>query len=134
MSKGINPRLLVVGATPAVVEALAAYCPRANMAVLPDSAAALDYLRKNVPQLVVIDAAGIDAVSLVSAIKSDARARAAPLLILCKSGAAALLDACYRAGANACVVKPADEAALREAAGALVAFWLGANETPPADA
>lgn len=137
MSAAGNARLLVLGGTPAVLEALAAHCAPAATAALPDAAAARACLRANrttLPRLMVVDATGVDPVSAVTAIKSDAQARTVPLLVLCKAADTVLLDSCYRAGANACVVVPAGEAALREMAGTLAGFWLGANETPPADA
>ena len=128
-------RLLVIGAATTTLDALAAHCARADIKAVADLAAALDYLRAQGavrPRLIVIDAAAGDAAATTGALKADAQTRVIPLAVLAAPGAAELLDACYRAGANACVVKPEAKAALQEVAGALLGFWLGANEWPPA--
>ena len=78
------------------------------------------------PRLIVLEiAAGESAAALVSALKADAHIRTLPLVVLCPAAAS---DACYHAGANACVVKPA--AALQDAVDSIAGFWLGANEFP----
>ncbi len=138
MTTSEHPRLLVIGGSATLIEALAAHCPREQMAVLPDAAAALTHLRAqagSLPRLIVVEdgaTAGAGALTAtIVALKSDSHASLVPLVIV---GGAFDLAACYGAGANACVLRPAAPAALGLAAGALVNFWLAANEMPPSRA
>lgn len=123
-------RILVVGGAGATRAALAAHGAGAATVVVADRAAALDWLRgRDVPpRMIVLDVAAADAAGAVTALKADARSELIPLVVLCDSADAGVLDSCYRAGANGCVVKPADQAELCEAVAAMTAFWLGANE------
>ena len=78
-------------------------------------------------ELIVIDNAG-DATAAVAALKkTDAVSALLPLVVI---AGAAEHDACYRAGANACLSKPPALGALAEAVAAIVAFWLSVNELP----
>lgn len=133
-------RLLFVGASGATLAALEAHCARGDIAVVADGAAALDYQHGRGahagqapvrPRLIVLDLAAELAAAAVAALKADTSIRTIPLVVFCESGDAGVLAACYRAGANACVVKPAAAAALHSAVAALVAFWLEANEVAP---
>jgi CheY-like chemotaxis protein len=135
----VSVRLLFGGGTGATLEALQAHCAHGDLAVVADGAAALDILHSRGayaglgqvrPRLIVLDMAA-QSIAAVSALKADADTRTIPLVVFCDAGDVGVLDACYRAGANACVVRPAAGAALQNAAAALVAFWLDANEAPP---
>jgi DNA-binding NarL/FixJ family response regulator len=127
-------RLLLVGGTPALRTALAAQCA-GDMAEVADAAAVLRYLGGEIaalPRVIVVDGATLDAVATTAALKRDGRAAMIPLTVIAD---AAVVEACYRAGANACVLRPANRApAMRELAAALTGYWLGANEVPPANA
>ena len=136
MTSERHPRLLVVAASAALIDALAAHCPREHMVVLPDAAAALAHLHAqpaSLPRLMVVEDSATAAalIATIVTLKNDPHAGLVPLVVV---GGAIDLAACYGAGANACVLRPAAPAALREAAGALVNFWLAANEMPPAGA
>jgi CheY-like chemotaxis protein len=132
-------RLLFVGASGATLAALAAHCARGDIAVVADGAAALDYQHGRGahagqgpvrPRLIVLDLAA-EVAAAVAALKADSGAGTIPLVVFCEPGDAGVPAACYRAGANACVVKPAAAAALHSAVAALLAFWLEANEVAP---
>lgn len=127
-------RLLLVGGTPALRAALAEQCAR-DMAEVADAAAALHYLGGGdgaLPRVIVVDGATLDAAATTAALKGDSRAALVPLTVI---GDAAAVAACYRAGANACVLRPANrKPAMRELATALTGYWLGANEVPPTNA
>jgi CheY-like chemotaxis protein len=136
---GASVRLLFGGGSGATLEALQAHCAHGDIVVIADSAAALDILHGRGaysgpgpvrPRVIVLDMAA-QSIAAVSALKADADTRTIPLVVFCDSGDVGMLDACYRAGANACVVRPAAGAELQNAAGALVAFWLDANEVLP---
>lgn len=128
-------RLLLLGGPAELRDALSRSCADGDMATVPDVAAALAQVRAagdHPPRLIVVGGATADPVATVAALKGDQRAALIPLAVFCAMAAdAGAIDACYRAGANACVRLPADAAALDEMAGALAGFWLGANEVPP---
>jgi hypothetical protein len=131
MSAGL--RILLVGDAADTRTALARHCLPADIGVFAGADAALTCLHEGVgsgvPQklkLAVIDNAG-DAAAAVAAFKADALAALLPVVVI---AAAAVHEACYRAGANACMVKPQSAGALAEAAAALAGFWLSANELP----
>jgi len=134
MSK-LSAQLVVIGGAAALVDALAAYWPPEDTALVADGAAAQAYLRAHgspAPGLIVIEA-GTSALAAVSALKADAQMKSIPLAVFCAGGDAGAIDACYRAGANACVIRPAASADLHRVAGALIGFWLGVNQAPPQD-
>jgi hypothetical protein len=129
-------RVLLISADDCLQAAFAPYCTPDDIERAADAAGALDLLHGRGahagqtalrPRLLVLDAHAAGA-SAVAALKRDVRAHAFPLVVLCDGAA---VDACYRAGANACVVRPA--AGWDGAAGAVAAFWLGANEVAPGD-
>jgi CheY-like chemotaxis protein len=128
---GAAARTLLIGGAADTRAALAGHCAQADCVFVVDGAAALEYLRGSAaavrPRLILLEVAA-DAAAAVAALKAEAHIQMIPLVVL---GDAAQPDACYRAGANACVVKPA-AAALPDAIGALLAFWLEANEVSPA--
>ena len=131
MSAGL--RILLVGDAADMRAALAGHCPPAEIGVFADAAAALACLHEGVgggvPQklkLVVIDNAG-DAAAAVAVFKADTLAALLPVVVV---AAVTAHDACYRAGANACMVPPQSAGARAEAAAALAGFWLSANELP----
>lgn len=128
-----GPRILLVGAAADTLAALARNCPREDIAVFADAQSVLAFLSDAGagvpprPRLIVIDNAG-DATAAVAALKkTDAVSALLPLVVI---AGAAEHDACYRAGANACLSKPPALGALAEAVAAIVAFWLSVNELP----
>jgi len=136
MNEATTVRMMLVGCAADSLAAFAPHCGAADI-IVPDLAAAQELLhgssapqgrRALRPRLIVLEiAAGESAAALVSALKADAHIRTLPLVVLCPAAAS---DACYHAGANACVVKPAVSAALKGVVDSIAGFWLGANEFP----
>jgi AmiR/NasT family two-component response regulator len=127
-------RILLVGDAQSLQETFAACMPVGDIAAAPDAVGGLEYLRNNSgspPRLIVLEAEPGAVVEAVGAFKRDAQAQVVPLLVLCKGNDPDLFGACYRAGANACVVKPAAMTDLRALVTTAVEYWLGVNEVPP---
>jgi len=73
----------------------------------------------------------VDGLEVLRRIKSDARTRMLPVVMLTSSRERRDIDACYMAGANSYIVKPVEYAELIAKLGDLVRYWLQLNEAPP---
>ncbi|CCD95821.1 Two-component system response regulator [Bradyrhizobium sp. ORS 375] len=73
---------------------------------------------------------GSDGLALLSEFRSQDPKRLVPVVVLSTSGHRKEIDECYRAGANAYVVKPFDLDEWESKVGKLANFWLHAAELP----
>lgn len=114
-----------------------------EVVVVRDGAEALDYLfHRNQfegraggnPGLILLDLKmpKIDGLEVLRAIKSDARLKLVPVVILTSSRQEQDLLRSYNLGVNAYVVKPVEFAEFVDAVKALGGFWAVVNEPPPA--
>jgi len=111
--------------------------------VVRDGAEALDYLlgadadaagsSTELPQLVLLDLKlpKIDGLEVLRRIRSDARTRLLPVVILTTSTEEKDRMEGYRLGANSYVRKPVDFRQFAEAVNQLGLYWLVLNEPPP---
>lgn len=113
-----------------------------EVVVTRDGAEALDYLyrreafaaRKNDNPVVVlldIKLPKIDGLEVLRTLKSDTTLKTIPVVMLTSSREGSDLEACYKAGANAYVVKPVGFPNFEEMVKKVVAFWAQVNEPPP---
>jgi two-component system response regulator len=116
---------------------------RNQVVVAHDGAEALDYLfglrayegrdTSALPQIVLLDLKlpKVDGLEVLKRIRSDARTKRLPVIILTSSKEERdLLDG-YDLGANSYVRKPVDFTAFAEAVRQLGLYWLVLNESPP---
>jgi CheY-like chemotaxis protein len=140
-------RILLVEDNSNDVELTLAALAEHNMAgvtvVVRDGGEALDYLHRrgrhaerpvSIPAVVLLDLkmpklSGLD---VLRELKSDPLLNAIPVIMLTSSREEDDLEACYRLGANAYVVKPVDFNEFSTAVRLLAGFWLSVNELPPA--
>ena len=73
----------------------------------------------------------IDGLEVLRRIKSDARTRMLPIVILTSSREQRDIEESYRLGANSYIVKPVDYSEVIAKLGELVRYWLQLNEPPP---
>ena len=110
--------------------------------VVRDGEEALDYLYRrrsfqkrptNDPVLVLLDLKmpKVDGFEVLRQIKSDARLKMIPVVVLTSSREEKDLIASYQLGVNAYVVKPVDFEQFVGAVKDLGLFWLVLNEPPP---
>lgn len=80
-----------------------------------------------VPDLVLLDLnlPGRAGTEVLDVIKSDASLRTIPVIMFSNSNAAADVEAAYRNGANAYLLKPMEYADIKEAMANLLDFWYG---------
>jgi CheY-like chemotaxis protein len=89
------------------------------------------------PRLILLDLKlpRMDGLEVLRRIKSDARTRAIPVVILSSSSQERDIEASYRQGANGYIVKPVDFGSFVETVGAVCTYWLvhnrPAGEFPP---
>lgn len=113
-----------------------------EVVVTRDGAEALDYLyrreafaarnnRNPVVVLLDIKLPKIDGLEVLRTLKSDATLKTIPVVMLTSSRESGDLEACYKAGANAYVVKPVGFPNFEEMVRKVVAFWAQLNEPPP---
>jgi len=111
--------------------------------VVRDGAEALEWLFRrgpfadrddDLPALVLLDLKmpKVDGLEVLRQIKSDARMRLTPVVMLTASREEVDLLRSYQLGVNAYVVKPVEFAAFMDAVRQIGAFWAVVNETPPA--
>jgi two-component system response regulator len=72
---------------------------------------------------------GMHGLAVLEAAKANPRTRPIPIVVLSAALDPEELARAYELGANGCIRKPADFAALAEVLGRTAAFWLGANRT-----
>jgi CheY-like chemotaxis protein len=112
-----------------------------EVVVARDGAEALDYLfatgsytgrGAQLPQVVLLDLnlPKLSGVHVLNRIRSDARLKSLPIVILTSSNQDRDLADGYNGGANSYVVKPIDFAQFAEAVKQLGLYWLVLN-TPP---
>jgi CheY-like chemotaxis protein len=115
-----------------------------DIVVTRDGAETLDYLfRRNTydsrangnPALILLDLKmpKVDGLEVLRTIKSDAKLRTIPVVILTSSRQEQDLLRSYNLGVNAYVVKPVDFREFVDAVKALGGFWAVVNEPPPTD-
>jgi CheY-like chemotaxis protein len=107
------------------------------LTVARDGAEALERMAGPAPPAVALldlKMPGMSGLDLLRARRADPRLRAVPVVVLSSSPEPSDVAACYDAGANAYLVKPAGLGMLAEVAGAVVAAWLVRNVRPPVPA
>jgi len=82
------------------------------------------------PRLVLLDLKlpKVSGVEVLKALKSDARTRDIPIVVLTSSREACDVEDCYASGANSYVVKPVDFVHFRETVQRIGTYWLDTNE------
>jgi len=85
------------------------------------------------PTLVILDLKlpKLDGLSVLKAIRADARTRLLPVVVMTSSAEEKDVVASYSLGANAYVRKPVDFTEFMEAVRVLGIFWLMLNKVPP---
>jgi two-component system, response regulator len=88
---------------------------------------------RQLPSLILLDLKlpGLDGFDVLSRIRSHARTRFVPVVLLTSSTEVSDLVAGYRLGANSYVRKPTSFREFLAAARAITDYWLGFNELPP---
>lgn len=110
--------------------------------VARDGEEALDYVfrrgrfasrRPGNPVVILLDLKmpKVDGLEVLRTLKSDERTRAIPIVVLTSSRESRDLEACYRLGVNAFVVKPVHFGEFVEAVKGVGTFWALLNEPPP---
>jgi two-component system, response regulator len=120
-------------------------CGVANeMIVMRDGAAALDYLfssgkyaggeRTTLPSLILLDLKlpKVDGLEVLRQIRSHARTKLLPVVVLTSSKEEEDVLRSYSLGANAYVRKPVEFTEFAQATKTLGLFWLLLNESAPA--
>jgi CheY-like chemotaxis protein len=143
---GALKRILLVEDNPNDAELTLEALSRNNLANdvtwVHDGAEALDYLYcreqyagREFNDLVVIlldlKLPKVDGLEVLRTIKSDARLRVIPVVVLTSSREEQDLVESYKLGVNAYVVKPVDFSAFINAVRELGVFWALINEPPP---
>jgi len=119
--------------------ALAEYRVANEVVAVEDGVAVLDFLNRRGPYaglpdggpaviLLDLKLPKIDGVEVLRRIKGDQRFRTIPVVILTGSLETRDLDACYRLGANAYVVKPVQFTEFVEAIKGVGLFWALINQ------
>jgi two-component system response regulator len=113
------------------------------LVVAKDGQEALDYLfgtgphagrdLADPPACILLDLSlpKVDGVTVLQTIKSDARTRMIPVIVLTSSNEPQDLKACYGLGTNSYIRKPVDFDEFVEAVSHLGLYWLVLNEPPP---
>lgn len=107
------------------VEALDYLYHRGEFATRPDGNPVLILLDLKMPRM--------DGIDVLKQLKSDAKMRTIPIVVLTSSRESHDLENCYQHGANAYVVKPVKFADFIEAVKQIGIFWALINEPPPAN-
>jgi two-component system response regulator len=108
----------------------------ANMVrVCRDGAEALDYFANAaspVPKVVLLDLKlpKIDGLEVLRRLKTDARTKAIPIVVLTSSREEPDIERAYELGANSYIVKPVDFAAFARAVSDVGLYWLLLNHPP----
>lgn len=113
------------------------------LAVARDGADALDFLLARgryldradapAPRLVLLDLQlpRVGGIEVLRTLKSDARTRHIPVVVLTSSRVETDLETCYALGANSYVVKPVDLDQFVQALAEVGSYWMELNEGLP---
>jgi CheY-like chemotaxis protein len=114
--------------------------------LVADGAEALDFLFRNgayasrdarttVPKVVLLDLKlpKIDGFEVLRRVKSDARTRAIPMIVLTSSREDRDLRGAYQLGANSCIIKPVAFKQFNETVRHICSYWLELNQCPEFD-
>jgi two-component system response regulator len=95
-------------------------------------AEAVQAIEASLPKLILLDLKllGESGLELLARLKSEARTRAVPVVMLTTSRERADIAECYRLGANSYVTKPVDFDHFINLAKQLGDYWLVTNEPP----
>ena len=144
-----HKRILLVEDDPKDIEltlaALAEHNLANEVAVARDGAEALDCLYRRGsfaqrpagnPVVIMLDLKmpRMDGMQVLRQIKADEHMRLIPVVVLTSSRESPDLEACYRLGVNAYVVKPVRFIEFVEAVKQIGVFWALINQPPPNDA
>ena len=134
--------LLLVEDNPSDVELTLHVLRKNNLAnhikVARDGAEALEFLfgpaSDNPPKVVLLDLKlpKVDGLQVLGRIKTDARTKTMPVVVLTSSREDRDLSACYELGVNSYIVKPVDFGQFTAAVQQLGLYWLLLNEHPRA--
>lgn len=106
----------------------------AQLAIVRDGAEALEYLVSNRPKPKVIfldlKLPKIDGIEVLRRVRSDARTRGIPVVVLTSSQEERDISECYKLGVNSYVVKPVEFDKFYKAVGDLATYWLMVNKSP----
>lgn len=109
--------------------------------VVEDGAEALDYIfcrgsyarreGTSLPKVIFLDLKlpKVNGLEVLKAIKSDARTRTIPVVVVTSSGEDPDINAAYELGANSYVIKPMEFDAFSDAMSNLGLYWLVVNRT-----
>jgi CheY-like chemotaxis protein len=143
---GALKRILLVEDDPKDIELTLAALTESNLAnevaVVRDGVEALDYLYQREPYaqrppgnpvVIMLDLKmpRMDGIQVLEQIKTDAQLRLIPVVILTSSRESMDLQACYRLGVNAYVVKPVRFIEFVDAVKQTGVFWALINQPPP---
>ena len=142
-------RILLVEDDPKDIELTLAALGEHNLAnevaVARDGVEALDYLcRRGAfarrppgnPIVIMLDLKmpRMDGVQVLRQLKADEQLSLIPIVVLTSSRESLDLEACYRLGVNAYVVKPVRFVEFVDAVKEIGVFWVLVNQPPPEDA
>jgi CheY-like chemotaxis protein len=142
-------RILLVEDDPKDIELTLAALGEHNLAnevaVARDGVEALDYLfRRGAfarrppgnPVVILLDLKmpRMDGVQVLRQLKADEQLSLIPVVVLTSSRESLDLEACYRLGVNAYVVKPVRFVEFVDAVKEIGVFWVLVNQSPPEDA
>ena len=109
---------------------------------VPDGADALDYIYRRgyysnpkkspIPKLILLDLRipKVDGLEVLREIKSDAKFKNIPVVILTTSNAKKDVDKAYRENVNSYLVKPTNPAKFKQLMAAIGYYWLSWNYWP----
>ncbi|NJN28114.1 MAG: response regulator [Cyclobacteriaceae bacterium] len=107
-----------------------------NLLHLWDGEEIIQYLQKeqhnNLPKLILLDLKmpKIDGLVVIQHLKSDAKFKSIPIVVLTSSKENKDIKKAYELGANAYIVKPVDFENFSQAVSELGIFWLIINQPP----
>ncbi|HUK04300.1 MAG TPA: response regulator [Burkholderiales bacterium] len=109
----------------------------ARVVVLGDGAQVMDYLaddlRVSQVRVIILDVKlpKMDGIQVLAKLKSGARTRSIPVVMLSSSTRGSDIAQCYEAGANSFVVKPVELDDYLDKISALARYWDEVNQPPP---
>ena len=109
-----------------------------DVVVVRDGAQALDYcfgtVQYDLPDLILLDLKlpKVDGLTVLRRLRSDARTRLLPVVILTSSDEERDIVSSYDLGANSYIRKPVDFQQFQAAVRHLGLYWLTLNQLPPA--